>query len=344
MNYLIFLIIPLFIFFSNYFIIKNKYFSNFSGDSHQKYLGTKNTPLIGGIFLILFLSIIFIEKDLKFYTFLALIFLLGLFSDLKILSVPSRRLFYQFILVILFVSFSSLNTISTRIIFIDNALQNYYLGIFFSTFCLIILINGTNFMDGLNGLVLTYYLIVTALLFKLDLLIGLNFTDLDSAYLCYLLFVMIIFNFSNKFYLGDSGAYLLGLLIGYMLIKLHNYNPNISPYFIVLLLWYPCFENLFSIIRKFKVGRSPVSPDSNHFHQLLFYFLKKETKFSNLACNNYSSIIINFYNFVILSFGSFNIYNTQLLVILTLINMIIYTVIYSRLFKFKYKILISDKK
>ena len=294
--------------------------------------------------MILFLSIIFIEKDLIFYTFLILIFLLGLFSDLKILSVPSRRLFYQFILVVLFISFSSLDTISTRIIFIDYALQNYYLSIFFSTFCLIILINGTNFMDGLNGLVLTYYLIVTALLYKLNLLIGINFTDLDSIYLCYLLFVMIIFNLFNKFYLGDSGAYLLGLLIGYILIKLHNYTPNMSPFFIVLLLWYPCFENLFSIIRKFKLGRSPVTPDSNHFHQLLFYFFKKKFKISNLTCNNYSSITINFYNFVILFFGSYNIYNTQLLVILILINTIIYTVIYLKLFKFKYRILISDKK
>ena len=32
--------------------------------------------------------------------------------------------------------------------------------IFFTLFCLIVLINGTNFIDGLNGLVLSYYLIV----------------------------------------------------------------------------------------------------------------------------------------------------------------------------------------
>ncbi len=338
MDYLFFFFTPVFIYFFNSYIIRNKYLLNFSGETHQKFLGIKKTPLSGGIFLILFLSTILIEKDIIIFIFLFFIFILGLFSDLKILSLPSRRLFYQFILIILFVYFSDIHTISTRIIFIDYALHNYYISIFFTTFCLIILVNGTNFIDGLNGLVLTYYLIVIALLYKLNLFNGINFNDLNTIYFSYLLFIMIIFNLFNQFYLGDSGAYLLGLLIGYILIKMHNYNPDISPFFVVLLLWYPCFENLFSIIRKFKLGKSPVSPDNRHFHQLLFYFLKKKSKFSNLACNNYSSIIINFYNFFILFFGSYNIYNTQLLITLILINILFYTIIYLKLLNFKYKI------
>ena len=344
MDLLFFFLTPVLIYSVNFFIVKNGYFLNFSGENHQKILGTKNTPLSGGIFLILFLSIIFIDKDIITFIFLILIFVLGLFSDLKILSVPSRRLLYQLILIVLFVHFSTLDTISTRIIFIDQALQNYYVSIFFSAFCLIILINGTNFIDGLNGLVLTYYLIVLAILYKLNLLVGINFTDLNFIYFCYFLFVLIVFNLFNKFYLGDSGAYLLGLLIGFILIKIHNFNPYISPFFVALLLWYPCFENLFSILRKFKLGKSPVSPDSKHFHHLLFYFLKKKFKLNDLNCNNYSSLIINFYNLIVLLFGSHNIYNTQLLVTLILVNILVYTLVYLKLFKFKYKILISNKK
>ena len=344
MNYFFFILIPILIYYINFYIAKYRYFLNYSGENHQKVLGIKNTPLSGGFFLILFLSIVFLEKDIVTYIFLILIFLLGLFSDLKILSVPSSRLFYQSILIVLFVYFSNFETISTRVILIDQVLQNYYTSIFFSAFCLIILINGTNFIDGLNGLVLTYYLIVLGILYHLNFLEGINFTDLNSIYICYLLFVLIIFNFLNKFYLGDSGAYLLGLLVGFILIKIHNLNPNVSPFFIALLLWYPCFENLFSILRKFKLGKSPVSPDSKHFHQLLFYFLKKKFKLNDLICNNCSSIIINFYNLIILFFGSFNIYNTQLLIVLISISIILYTLIYFKLFSFKYKILVSNKK
>ena len=86
--------------------------------------------------------------------------------------------------------------------------------------------NGTNFIDGLNGLVLTYYLIVISLLFNLDLLNGINISDPNAVFL--LLITRIdYFNLFNQFYLGDSGAYLLGLLMGYILIKMHEANPNI---------------------------------------------------------------------------------------------------------------------
>ena len=64
-----------------------------------------------------------------------------------------------------------------------------------------------------------------------------------------LLFLFLL-NSINFLYLGDGGAYLLGFLSSYYLIKFSNLNINISPYYIILLLWYPAFENLFSIIRK----------------------------------------------------------------------------------------------
>ena len=344
MNYLFFFLIPVLIYFSNSYFVKNKRFLNFSGEIHQKILGKKNIPLTGGIFLIIFLSFIFFEKNLTMYLFFISIFLIGLFSDTKILSIPSKRLALQTILITLFIYFFDVNIMSTRIIFIDQILENYYFSIFFTSLCLVIVVNGTNFIDGLNSLVLTYYLIILALLYKLNLLTEISFTDFQFILLFYLLFVLIIFNFFNKLYLGDSGAYLIGFLFGYLLIEVHNKHQDISPFFIALLLWYPVFENLFSIIRKFNLGKSPVSPDSKHFHQLLFYFLKNKYKLNNFFCNNFSSIIINVYNFVVLLFGSINFYNTQFLIILIMINIVIYTTIYLKLFRFKYKILRSNKK
>ena len=134
MDYLVFFLTPILIYFFNSYIVKKKLLTNFSGENHQKFLGTKNSPLSGGIFLILFLLIIFIQTDLLTYVFLIFIFMLGLFSDLKIITLPLRRLFYQFILILLFVYFLSLDKISTRIIFLDYFLQNYYIGIFLAHF------------------------------------------------------------------------------------------------------------------------------------------------------------------------------------------------------------------
>ena len=97
-----------------------------------------------------------------------------------------------------------------------------------------------------------------------------------------------------------------------MLINFHQNFNNISPYFIISLLWYPCFENLFSIIRKFRLNRSPIYPDSNHLHQLLFNFLKKKYNLKNIYNNNLSTIIILLFNSVIFSIALSDIYSTKL--------------------------------
>ena len=63
--------------------------------------------------------------------------------------------------------------------------------------------------------------------------------------------LLLFLNFLNKLFLGDNGAYMISFFIGFYLITIYNQNyQNITPYFVILLLWYPCFENLFSILRK----------------------------------------------------------------------------------------------
>ena len=150
------------------------------------------------------------------------------------------------------------------------------------------------------------------------------------------IWVLIVFNFCNKFYLGDSGTYLLSFFVGFLLIDTYNNNLHISPFFIVLLLWYPCFENLFSIIRKFKFNRSPMKPDNMHLHQLLFYFILKKIKVNKNYVNNFSSLVINFYNLVIFLIGSNFVNHTKILLLLLLINIITYLIIYFVLRKIKF--------
>ena len=127
------------------------------------------------------------------------------------------------------------------------------------------MINGSNFIDGLNTLSLGYYFLIICSLHFLNF--DLTF---DSVILIYILLTLLILNLFNKLYLGDNGSYLLGFLFAYLLIKLHVTNNIISPYFIILLLWYPAMEILFSIIRKKLKNKSPMLPDNEHLHQLVF--------------------------------------------------------------------------
>ena len=138
--------------------------------------------------------------------------------------------------------------------------------------------------------------------------------------------------------MGDTGAYILGFIYGYLLIKIYIENQIFSPFFVILLLWYPCFENLFSILRKFQLKKSPIKPDSNHLHQILFHYLKKKYKLRSISANNNASLIILLYNLIIFCVGIQNISNTQFQIILLIINILIYCAIYFKLFAYKYKL------
>jgi UDP-N-acetylmuramyl pentapeptide phosphotransferase/UDP-N-acetylglucosamine-1-phosphate transferase len=334
---------PIIIFYINSFLKKKKIISNYLGNNHQKFLGEKSIPLAGGIYLIIFIILVLKDNYLTLYYFLFFLFLTGFSSDTKFISSPTKRLIIQALLTIFFVYFLNLYISETRVIFIDTLLVNLYFSIFFSCFCLIILMNGSNFIDGLNGLVLGYYLIVLIIIYNLNLFKYLNIDSNLIYYILYLIFILFIFNLFNLFYLGDSGTYLLSTFVGSILIIIYNQNQTFSPFFVVLLLWYPCFENLFSIIRKFKIKKSPTYADSNHLHQLIFYSFKKKFKTSNIISNNCSSLMINLYNLVILSLGSLNIFNTQFLTFLIILSIFIYTIIYIKLFRYKYKIIQNFK-
>ena len=110
----------------------------------------------------------------------------------------------------------------------------------------------------------------------------LHFSFDNYYYLLLCLTVIYIFNLFSKNYLGDSGSFLLAFIVGSNLIVLCNDNINltkyISPIFVVLLLWYPAFENLFSIIRRLIYKTHLTRPDNFHFHQLLFILIKFPVK------------------------------------------------------------------
>jgi len=207
-------------------------------------------------------------------------------------------------------------------------MQNKIFSILFTLFCLLVLVNGSNFIDGINTLLCGYYILVlTAIIYICsNNFINHNISDLKGLLL--VLLIIYSFNFFSKLYLGDSGAFLLSFLLGYYLIDIANNNPLISPMFVVLLLWYPAFENFFSILRKLSIKFHPSSPDNFHFHQLLFSFFKKRMNKSKDFINTLTGNIINLYNFFIFIIGVKFFYNTKYLIFIILINISLYLLIY----------------
>ena len=337
-NYIYLIIIIPSIFYLHKLFVNKKLLLSHSGDQHQKFASKNSIPLIGGIYItILFTLILFqIEKYFQI-AILFSIFLLGISVDLKILKSPKKRLLIQTLIVVLLAYILKLEIIDTRIEFFDLIIEPKIINFCFVIFCLLVLINGSNFMDGLNGLLIGYYIMITIILLKINFFKFNNIDNELSIIFITTFFFIFIFNISNKLYLGDNGVYVLSAFFGSMLINYHQNFPRISPYFFILLLWYPCFENLFSIIRKFKLKRSPIYPDTNHLHQLLFYYLRKKNSFKDLINNNLSSMIILIINFFIFFISLNNIYSTKLQIFTLFSAIMIYLITYVFLFNFKYK-------
>ena len=303
---------------------------------HKNFIQNKKTPLSGG--LVIFLALFyFLPESYKYFTIIMfIIFLSGLLSDLNILHVPLFRIFFQTIVVIIYLVLFDNFITSVRINFFDNLLNIFIIKLIFSVFCILILINGTNFMDGVNTLVVGYFILALSNILYLSEINDLKLDHFLVTICILVLFLIYLFNFFGLMFLGDSGSYLISFIAGVTMINFSNNNDLVSPYYIAAILWYPAYENLFSIIRKYKFNKSPISPDQKHLHQLLFFFVSKKLKLKNIHLNNLSSCLINFYNLIIFSLGSIYIHHTQYQIMLILFNLIFYMIVYSRLFNFKY--------
>ena len=320
---------------------KKGIFLNYSGDIHQSFSNKKNVPLAGGMFILI--PLVFFLNDLLINCFIVSIYLIGYFSDRKILVSPKIRFLIQCILILLFVAIFEIKINSSRIELFDSILNYNIFAIFFSAFCLLILINGSNFIDGLNGILIFLTIIILLNLNKLDLIDNSIISSESVNLIILTLSLLLLLNIFNILMLGDSGAYLLGFFVGYMIISSHISNPNISPYFFISLIWYPCFENLFSILRKLNREFSPLKPDSKHLHQLVFFFLSKKFNLKLLLSNNLSSLIICFFNFIIIYISSLNPSSTIFQIKLIASSVIFYNASYILLFKFYKSKLISKK-
>jgi UDP-N-acetylmuramyl pentapeptide phosphotransferase/UDP-N-acetylglucosamine-1-phosphate transferase len=319
-------------FFSTYILIflfkKFKILNDNNFFIHKNFINKSKPPVAGGI--IILLAILLINQNYLLKLIIFLFFLLGIFSDLLIIKKSSQRIIIQTVLIISYIIISNVSVQNINLKIFDIFLQNKIFSLIFTLICLLVLVNGSNFIDGVNNLLSGYYLIVISLVIYIFIEKNIK---IDFDYYYYLLVslsVFYIFNMFNKIYLGDSGSYILSFFIGILLINLSNTNvSNISPLFVTLLLWYPAFENLFSIIRKSFQGRKIYKPDNSHLHHVIFCFFKKKFKIKNLTlASSLTGNVINSYNLLMFVIGLNFINSSGYLIMIIALNIFVYILTY----------------
>ncbi|MDC1177935.1 hypothetical protein OAT26_01910 [Candidatus Pelagibacter sp.] len=301
-------------------------------DEHKKF-GLNKIPLSGGLFF--FIIFLYLNSEKNFFEnnllilFIFFNLFLGLLVDYNIEIKPKLRFFIQIFLIVNLVYFYKLVILNTNIYFLDYLLNNFFFNIFFTSFCILVVLNGLNFMDGVNNNVIGYFVL---LILSIILIEYKNFlTDYLDSYklLLYASIVFYFFNFFNKNYLGDSGIYVLSVFISVFVIQFVNKSSYVSPLLAINLLWYPALETLFSIIRKLYFRKNPFNPDTKHLHSLILKSLRAHN-FKNV--NTVSGILLNLAllpNFFI----AINYYNNSLVIFLTTTTyVILYIFLYIKLF------------
>ena len=175
---------------------------------------------------------------------------------------------------------------------------------------------GTPTMGGL--------LILISLLFATCL-----WARLDNVFIWIVVLVTLSFGL-----IGDSGSYTLGLFTGIFLIDFAYSNNSISPYFIIILVWYPCFDLLFSMIRRLLKKIKTYEPDTSHLHHLVYSKIKKYFKIKNNNISHlFTNIVINIYNLLCFYISTKYIYSSKILVTIFLVNIFVYVSSYKYLKK-----------
>ena len=145
-----------------------------------------------------------------------------------------------------------------------------------TVFVFLVIINGINFIDGIDGLAITE-VIKTILLIEF---FSANQTILTplSILLVFSLIALYYFNFKkkSKVFLGDGGSLLLGSIVSiyifYVLGDQYTFKAGFQinkVLFSILILIYPLLDLLRVFIIRIKNETSPFEADQNHLHHRL---------------------------------------------------------------------------
>ena len=264
-------------------------------------------PRSGGLACLISFFIFAILNNLLFSSFyfdyLVLgtgLFLIGFLDDIKFRLSPKARLASMAAILLVSVKVFSIQILGIDLIFLNQILSIKMVYLFFIILCFLFIINGSNLIDGFNGLLAFQLIIINSILLFINIENELQPLSILITAQIIILLIFLLFNFpSAKIFMGDGGAYLFGTFTALNVIETNNLNTNVSSFFFTILLFYLFFEVFFSFFRKLVQKKSPIKPDSEHLHMLSYKILN--FKNPGRDCNYLNTLFINLiYCFLVL--------------------------------------------
>jgi UDP-N-acetylmuramyl pentapeptide phosphotransferase/UDP-N-acetylglucosamine-1-phosphate transferase len=242
----------------------------------------KSTPRIGGVAILLgtvcgagllAAQNVVPTTEALLLLFVALpVFLAGLGEDLHRNVRPKHRLWLSFGAAALGFLLLDAELRRLDILIVDSLLAFMPAAFLLTVFAVGGVAHAFNIIDGYNGLAAVVAIAVLGALGYVAGQVGDPLVFGMCLVMVGALIGFLVWNFPlGSIFAGDSGAYFVGFVVAQMSVLLVARNPEVSPWFPMLLCIYPVWETLFSIYRKRILrGQSPHHPDGLHLHMLVY--------------------------------------------------------------------------
>jgi len=264
-----------------------------------------STPFFGGIaiFTGVICSLLFWADNLENIQFtlvsILIVFIVGLIDDLRAIT-AFKKLIGQILATLVLILLGDLQ--------IDNmhgVLGIYELPIWasvsFTIFVVIVIINGFNLIDGIDGLAGGLGLISSFCFGVIALLMNQIDIALISFTLMGALLGFLKYNiFPARIFMGDTGSLVVGMILSILAINCIKYglvnenysSPNVGPLLAISFLAIPLFDSLRVFIVRAINGNGPLTAARDHVHHTLID-LGIGHKYSSLILFAVSVIIIS---------------------------------------------------
>jgi UDP-N-acetylmuramyl pentapeptide phosphotransferase/UDP-N-acetylglucosamine-1-phosphate transferase len=212
---------------------------------------------------------------------LIVLFFIGIKDDILIID-PKKKLLGQLLASIIAVWLGGMRITHFHNVFGIGDIAPVA-GIIFTIFLFLILINGFNLIDGIDGLASGLGIVISSV-YGIWFIISSNVTfgviSLALAGALIAFFRFNVFSKNKKIFLGDTGSMLIGFIISVLTVQFIEYNLNTEARFHVDsapavaygLLIVPLIDMLRVVVLRFWNGKSPFKADRNHIHHTLLHF------------------------------------------------------------------------
>lgn len=266
-----------------------------------------STPFFGGIaiFTGVISSLLFwadIEEIQYILVSILIVFIVGLVDDIRQIT-AFKKLIGQIIATLILIFCADVQ--------IDNmhgVLGVYDLPIWaslsFTIFVVIVITNGFNLIDGVDGLAGGIGLISSLSFGAIALIMEQNDMALIAFTLSGALLAFLRYNFNPaKIFMGDTGSLVVGMTLSVLAINTIKFGlitedfklPNKGPLMAIVFLAIPLFDSLRVFIVRASKGVGPFSPGRDHIHHALL----------DLGFGHKRTALILYFISVLLIFGSY---------------------------------------